>query len=163
MKKVPPLKLSQEKLVERGGKAWKSSPKICNKYNSENLWKSANIFVGTIQRRFGKTTCRWRAGSMSPRLSVKLINVQLDKYLSRISISVHCCVLADNFTKKYFVIFLLILPPVYFNSALVISLTSYFPSALEWFFLSIFIQKGIRSNVKHTFYISHLMSIYLSN
>ena len=129
MKKVPPLKLSQEKLVERGGKAWKSSPKICNKYNSENLWKSANIFVGTIQRRFGKTTCRWRAGSMSPRLSVKLINVQSHTFpFCTLFLVVF---LADNFPKKYFVISVLILPPVYFNSALVISLTSYFPSALE--------------------------------
>ena len=127
MKKVPPLKLSQEKLVERGGKAWKSSPKICNKYNSENLWKSANIFVGTIQRRFGKTTCRWRAGSMSPRLSVKLISVQSHTFPFLYIV----VFLADNFPKKYFVISVLILPPVYFNSALVISLTSYFPSALE--------------------------------
>ena len=127
MKKVPPLKLSQEKLVERGGKAWKSSPKICNKYNSENLWKSANIFVGTIQRRFGKTTCRWRAGSMSPRLSVKLISVQSHTFPFLYIV----VFLADNFTIKYFVISLLFLPPVYFNSALVISLTSYFPSALE--------------------------------
>ena len=31
--------------------------------------------VGTIQHRFGRRTCRWRAGSMSPRLSVKLIIV----------------------------------------------------------------------------------------
>ena len=127
MKKVPPLKLSQEKLVERGGKAWKSSPKICNKYNSENLWKSANIFVGTIQRRFGKTTCRWRAGSMSPRLSVKLISVQSHTFPFLYIV----VFLADNFPKKYFVISVLFLPPVYFNSALVISLTSYFPSALE--------------------------------
>lgn len=83
MKKVPPLKLSQEKLVERRGRALKSAPRQkCHKY----VWflkmrKCANIFVGTIQRRFGRRTCRWRAGSMSPHLSVKLINLYFASHI----------------------------------------------------------------------------------
>ena len=43
--------------------------------------KCANIFVGTIQRRFGRRTCRWRAGSMSPHLSVKLINLYFASHI----------------------------------------------------------------------------------
>ena len=70
MKKVLPRKLSQEKLVRRGGRAFKSSP---GKNAGNVIERKFAIFVGTIQRRFGRRTCRWRAGSMSPRLSVKLI------------------------------------------------------------------------------------------
>ena len=70
MKKVLPRKLSQEKLVRRGGRAFKSSPA---KNAGNVIERKFAIFVGTIQRRFGRRTCRWRAGSMSPRLSVKLI------------------------------------------------------------------------------------------
>ena len=65
-----PRKLSQEKLVRRGGRAFKSSP---GKNAGNVIERKFAIFVGTIQRRFGRRTCRWRAGSMSPRLSVKLI------------------------------------------------------------------------------------------
>ena len=45
MKKVPPLKLSQEKLVERRGRALKSAPRQkCHKYDFKK-WENLQIFL----------------------------------------------------------------------------------------------------------------------
>ena len=76
-------KLSREKLVER--RAWKLSELKKGKeifpHISEYNTIFANILAGTIQRRFGRRTCRWPVGSMSPRLRVQLINRHLPNHL----------------------------------------------------------------------------------